>query len=114
VTETTLNDPQVRATKNRWYLYFSRDPMYGDDGRVRAVIEEVGDEMLNGDGGPKRHRRTVYLEAGDVAAMPAKLNDEESAAYDGLDKRIENELDDAAFQRLIDDGTIIPITGKTH
>lgn len=111
MSEATWNDPRVRAAENRWYIYFSTDPMYGPKGHVRAVIEEVWDEILNGDGGPKRHARNVYLEVSDVATMPAKRNDEDEAAYDGLDKRIENEMDDAAFQALIDDGTIIPITG---
>lgn len=110
MSEATLNTPRVRAAENRWYIYFDANPRYGPKGHVRAVIEEVRDEILNGDGGPKRHLRHVYLEAHDVATTPAGGID--TAAYDGLDWDIENEMDDSDFQQLIDNGTVIPITAS--
>ena len=110
MSEATWHDPHVRARENRWYIYFSRDPRYGQKGHVRAVIEEVWDEVLNGDGGPKRHARNVYVEGSDVATtrLPER-NDEDWATYDGLDWDIENGMDDDAFQRLIAEGTVVPI-----
>ncbi len=110
MSEATLSDPNVRAAQNRWYLYFDSDPMHGPAGCVRAVIEEICDEIFSGDGGPTRQRRNVYLDAGTVRDMPTPRRSEERAAYDGLDWRIENEMDDDEFLGLIDSGTIIPIS----
>jgi hypothetical protein len=113
MSEATLNDPRVRAAESRWYIYFDANPRYGPKGHVRAVIEEVCDEILNGDGGPKRHYRNVYLEAHDVATTPAKqAGGMDMGAYDGLDWDIENEMDDSDFQQLINNGTVIPITAS--
>lgn len=112
MSQETFSDPQVRATQNRWYLYFSRDPRYGDCGRVRAVIEEVCDEILNGDGGPKRHYRNVYLDAVDVRDSPTPPIAADIAIYDGLDCALE-EMSDDEFQQLIDKRTIVPISAPT-
>lgn len=109
MSDATLSDPHVRAAQNRWYLYFDGGPAHGPDGLVRAVIEEVGDEILNGDDGPKRTLRRVFLNAMDVRdnRQPSMIG--ESASYDGLDNRIETWTSDEEFQRLIAEGTVVPI-----
>jgi hypothetical protein len=110
MSQETLSNPQVRAKQNRWYLYFSRDPRYGECGRVRAVIEEACDEILNGDGGPKRHYRNVYLDALDVRDSPTPPIAADIAIYDGLDQAIEAEMSDEEFHRLIAEGIVVPIS----
>ncbi len=111
MSDATRNDARVRAAQNRWYLYNSiGDPAFGRSPHVRAVIEEVCDEILNGDGGPKRTMRNVFLDATDVRDAPTPRPSSESAAYDGLDWRLENEVDDEEFQRLIDGGAVVPIS----
>jgi hypothetical protein len=110
VSDATLSNPQVRATQNKWYLYFSRAPYHGPDGHVRAVIEEVCDEILNGDGGPKRTLRRVYLDAEEVRDTLPPEAWIGCAAHDGLDQTIESEMSDERFQELINDGTVIPIS----
>jgi|SRR5665213_3234566 len=113
MSDATLSDPQARAAQNRWYLYFSRDPMHGQHGHVRAVIEEVCDEIWSGDGGPTRARRTVFLDAVTLRDTPRPAITTEYAAFDGLDWTVENEMSDEEFRALIADGTIIPISGGT-
>jgi hypothetical protein len=110
VSAATLSDPQVRATQNKWYLYFTRETPYGPDGHVRAVIEEVCDEILDDDGGPKRTMRRVYLEASDVRDSPRPEAWVGCASHDALDMRIECEMSDDEFRELVDNGTIIPIS----
>jgi hypothetical protein len=116
VSDTTLSDPQVRATQNDWYLYFSRDPAYGSDGRVRAVIEVVTDELIAGDGGPTRAWRNTYLDTVDLRDFPRPRPASELVAHDGLEHTIE-EMSNEEFQELISDGTIVPISvpsGRTQ
>lgn len=113
MSEATLTDPQVRAAQNRWYLYFDTDPMHGRSGCIRAVVEEVCDEIFSGDGGPTRQRRKVYLNAETVRDAPTSRASSLGAAYDSLDWRIENEMGNKEFRRLIDQGTIIPISNQT-
>jgi hypothetical protein len=76
------------------------------------VIEEfTGDvHILNGDGGPRRHRRHIYLQAESMRDGPALQIG--IATDDGLDWEIEMELSDAAFERLIADGTVTPINNS--
>lgn len=64
--------------------------------------------VLNGDGGPRRHPRRIYLEAESVRDLP-RPDPGGTAAYDGLDWEVEMELSDEAFEQLIADGTVIPI-----
>jgi hypothetical protein len=110
MSDATLSDPRVRAAQNHWYLYFSRDPAYGPDGHVRAVIEESCDEIWSGDDGPTRARRRVYLDVVSLRDFPRPTIQSELAAHDGLDWAIENEMSDEQFQELVDNGTIIPIS----
>jgi hypothetical protein len=97
----TLSDPSTRAAQNSWYLYFSKDPMHGPDGNVRAVIEVVSGEMCSGDGGPSHARRRVFI-------ADKEIRDVLEEHWIGLPLYIE-EMADESFQELIDAGTIIPI-----
>jgi hypothetical protein len=107
--QSLSSDVQARAAQSRWYLYFSRDRRYGPEGYVRAVIEEEPGEVLNGDDGPERHRRRVFLSAVDVRDNTPPPIASESGIYDGLDQTIEIGMDDESFQTLIIDGVVIPI-----
>lgn len=105
MSDETLSDPQARITQNRWYLYHTSDTsLYGPDGFVRAVIEEVCDEIVEGDGGLKHTCRRAFVSAVD-------MRDTNPDQWDGLDESLE-EMSDDEFQALVDMGTLIPISAR--
>ncbi len=98
----TSNEPLARATRNKWYLYHSADASrYGSDGFVRAVIEVVQDEVVQGDGGLKHTPRRAFLSA-------VEMRDTNADQWDKLDETLEAMSDDE-FQTLIDREIAIPI-----
>jgi hypothetical protein len=100
MSDATLNDPPRRATQNSWYLYFSKDPMHGPNGHVRAVIEIISGETYS-DGGPAHARRRAFIASDEV-------RDVLEEHWIGLPLYIE-EMTDEAFQEMINNGTVIPI-----
>lgn len=103
MSDATLSDPRTRIAQNRWYLYHSSDvSLYGPDGFVRAVIEEVCDETVEGDGGLKHTCRRAFVSAVD-------MRDTNPGQWDRLGETIE-EMSDDEFQALVDQGTILVIS----
>jgi len=101
MSDATLSEPHTRITQNRWYLYHSRDTaLYGPGGFVRAVIEEVCDETVEGDGGTIHVCRRAFVSAVD-------LRDTNADQWDKLDEALEA-MSDQQFSVLVDQGTIIP------
>jgi hypothetical protein len=101
VSDTVTSDPRVRVTQSNWYLYHSGDSsLYGPDGFVRAVIEEVCDEVVEGDGGLKHARRRVFVSA-------TEIRDTNRDQWDQVDEALEA-MSNADFHALVDQGTLIP------
>jgi hypothetical protein len=108
VSDDNLNDPQARASRNEWYLYYDRSPAWGG-GAVRAVIEVVTGHR--GMYEPQRTLRHMFINQAEAAVDPGdRLSD--AWAPDGwipLSDLIIDKLTDEEFDQLIANGTLIPL-----